>query len=903
MVENAKRKLLLIGWDAADWQHIHPLLDEGKLPVLQSLIERGVMGNLASLQPVLSPMLWTSVATGKQAWKHGVLGFMEPDSKNGGARAWSSATRRSKALWNILSQTGFRSNVVNWWASHPAESIRGCVVSNLVQGARLHEGRWQFPTRTTHPPQLIDSLVDCIVHPAELSGDELLPFVPDGAAIDQDKDHRLSMLAKNLAEMLTTHNLATRVMESTEWDFMTVYYTAIDHFCHGFVQYHPPKLPWIPQEDFDRYRHVIESTYRFSDMTLGRLLELAGENATVILCSDHGFQSGDMRLRVTPNEPAGPAYWHRKYGVFIAAGPGVRADERVYGATLLDIAPTILELFGLPAGEDMDGRVLTEIFAPNALKSGEPLKRIPSWEDVESNESGEVFDYVADPADSDELEKQFIALGYVQDAQNSKEAQSEIASTEAKFNLGRNLLWCRRFSDAVDVFVELARRHPWEDRFLLHLCRALLTSQRYAEAYQLLTNAYSIGSTHEINARTMWCETLLGLKRFAETKTELRSLEKLAGGHANIWLQIGNMYQRLRNSSEAEWCIARALDLNSDHAEAQLTMSTILLRQSRYSESAEHALNSIFLVYNQPRAHLNLGLALLRTGDVERSEVALQAAVRIAPGFRRAHRVLAAFYRQVKPDSAKAGEHSTIQSQLARSSDSIASRVTQRISFDWSIVPSESDRKRLLAEYRPQQTNPARPSGKTFVIVSGLPRSGTSLMMQMLQLGGMQTKTDQKRKPDDDNPAGYFEWEEIQQVGRKPQVMDEPGLDQMAIKAVTAILPQLPYQHYYEVIFMDRPIQEVVISQQKMVSRLQTQGSEIGTADLARELATHRSLCLQWLQQHPRADVLVVRYQDLLTDSEATIQTIVDFLGSDRLPNASQMRQAIRHELYRNRDR
>ena len=72
------RKVLLVGWDAADWKVIHPLMDQGKMPTVQRLVEGGAMANLATLHPVLSPMLWTSIATGKRPFKHGIHGFSEP---------------------------------------------------------------------------------------------------------------------------------------------------------------------------------------------------------------------------------------------------------------------------------------------------------------------------------------------------------------------------------------------------------------------------------------------------------------------------------------------------------------------------------------------------------------------------------------------------------------------------------------------------------------------------------------------------------------------------------------------------------------------------------------------------------------------------------------------------------
>ena len=77
-------KVLLIGWDAADWKIINPLMNAGEMPNLQSLVDRGVIGNLATLQPILSPMLWTSIATGKRAHKHGIHGFSEPNEDGTG---------------------------------------------------------------------------------------------------------------------------------------------------------------------------------------------------------------------------------------------------------------------------------------------------------------------------------------------------------------------------------------------------------------------------------------------------------------------------------------------------------------------------------------------------------------------------------------------------------------------------------------------------------------------------------------------------------------------------------------------------------------------------------------------------------------------------------------------------
>jgi hypothetical protein len=97
MPERLAKRILLVGWDAADWKVITPLLDAGQLPCLERVINQGVMGNLTTLAPILSPMLWTSIATGKRADKHGILGFIEPDPRSGKFRPIASTSRRVRS--------------------------------------------------------------------------------------------------------------------------------------------------------------------------------------------------------------------------------------------------------------------------------------------------------------------------------------------------------------------------------------------------------------------------------------------------------------------------------------------------------------------------------------------------------------------------------------------------------------------------------------------------------------------------------------------------------------------------------------------------------------------------------------------------------------------------------------
>src|SRR5438552_16305838 len=201
MSERLAKKVLLLGWDAADWKIIQPLLEAALMPNFERLVSAGVMGKLLSLQPMLSPMLWNSIATGKRADKHGVHGFTEPDPL-GGVRAVTSTSRRCKAIWNILTQSGLRTHVLGWFASHPAEPINGvCVTSQFGLARGIAPGEpWPLPPETIYPARLTDTLAQLRVPPWTFSVQDLSLFVPQAEAIDQTHDRRLGIAAILLAE-------------------------------------------------------------------------------------------------------------------------------------------------------------------------------------------------------------------------------------------------------------------------------------------------------------------------------------------------------------------------------------------------------------------------------------------------------------------------------------------------------------------------------------------------------------------------------------------------------------------------------------------------------------------------------------------------------------------------------
>jgi predicted AlkP superfamily phosphohydrolase/phosphomutase len=161
-------------------------------------------------------------------------------------------------------------------------------------------------------------------------------------------DRRLHHLRRHVAESLSIQAAATWTMEHREWDFLAVYFRAIDELSHHFMPFHPPRMEGVPEREFELYHDVVKSAYRFHDLMLRRLIALAGPDATIIVISDHGFHSDHLRPRAVPKIPAGITVWHRPQGLLAAAGPDLLRDELVFGASLLDITPTILPSLDCP---------------------------------------------------------------------------------------------------------------------------------------------------------------------------------------------------------------------------------------------------------------------------------------------------------------------------------------------------------------------------------------------------------------------------------------------------------------------------------------------------------------------------------------------------------------------------
>lgn len=415
--EKARPKVLLIGVDAGEWDVLGPLLDQKRVPAFAKLRDTGASGKLRSLEPLTkSPIIWASIATGKVPKKHGISDFFVKQGERGRATARAKGDSaeaeadpmvtsnlwRARPIWDILGSLGKKVGVVGWWTTWPAQPVNGSLVTDYVQ---YDYGTWGGrDTRRTYPASL-DSLVNTLRRtPESVSWAELFQFV---SPIDTTKvTERQKKLVHNLrwiyAADMTFYRIAMHLYRASHPDFFTVYFRGVDEVSHIYWDIDVPGTQQFTSSDveYDWMKKIVPNYYVFTDRLIGDFLREAGPRTNVIVCSDHGFQGGGAGVGA-----------HKVDGIVLMMGPDVKRDANISGATVLDITPTVLALYGLPTAADMDGRPIEDALTPSTLKRVARETRLKTYETARAKGGSE--EPLRSPID-DELRERLRSLGYIQ---------------------------------------------------------------------------------------------------------------------------------------------------------------------------------------------------------------------------------------------------------------------------------------------------------------------------------------------------------------------------------------------------------------------------------------------------------------------------------------------------------
>ena len=367
-------KVVVLGFDGASWDTIDPLIEAGKLPVLARLKQDAAWGPLETFKPTKSPVIWTSIATGKSMTKHGILDFVFME-KNDIQVPYSNSERREPSIWQILDHFDRRSVVVNWFVTYPPDAIDGIMVSNRFRKTLLlPEERRARMADSVHPPQYFSALqpflsldYDDIRRARELPDiarlHESLAASNDATQIPVLKDYWIYVLQEALTE-----NVSRYLYETEDYDLFATYFRLPDIVSHVALtlietdyvdttlqKLRRGKLTEAERMAFrKRLASVLEPFYGYMESIIDAYARTLPNDTYLIVVSDHGFtlHRGGYDHYHIPEATKAPA------GIFLMMGPDVVAG-RVPSVSVYDIAPTILHLYALPVGETMDGEPLT----------------------------------------------------------------------------------------------------------------------------------------------------------------------------------------------------------------------------------------------------------------------------------------------------------------------------------------------------------------------------------------------------------------------------------------------------------------------------------------------------------------------------------------------------------------
>jgi Flp pilus assembly protein TadD len=614
------KRMLLVGWDAADWRILHPLIDAGEMPALRRIVEAGASGQLLGTQPLVPVAQWTSIATGKRPWQHRVCHAVERITGANQAVPVTAAQRRSQALWEMLAQAGKRSLVVGWPATHGERTDNTVLVSDRFAQPTAGPGikPWPPPAPGTYWPEEIGvQLNRWRMSPEDVQADLISLCVPEWKKVNQKRDRRLGQLRVLLAADFSHQAAIMTLLSGGQWDFAAVRFPALGAISQIFLPYRLPRPQWIPEAEFGLYQHVIPGACRLLDRMLSNLVQAAGNDTSVLVVSAHG-----VTRRVSPPARAGgdddDEAWKSPHGIFAACGPGWAGDALVVGATVLDVAPTVLTWFGLPIGDDMEGRVLLEGF-----EKPPEITRVASWEPAQAIASPPAAEDPGSPENPNAV---------------------AILQRESDWNLAQSYLDAARCEEALPVLEGLFRGFPERLELGHALFQCQLTLRKLPEAAETLEVVLE-GLPAGIWSLLPRAELCVARGHMREARSLVREAWELHTVHPDALRRLGLLLLRLRDWNALADLAKQALKLDDNDALAWLGLAEAQLRKGLAAEAEEATLRAIGLNYYLAQAHFVLARALIAQGKWPQARDTMQTLLRLQPN----NRAAAAYAKRMGP--------------------------------------------------------------------------------------------------------------------------------------------------------------------------------------------------------------------------------------------------------------
>lgn len=437
LAAETQARVLLFGFDGATWDVLDDLIAEGKMPNVGALAARGKTFDLETVRPTFSPIIWTTVATGKSRFQHGIHDVIQ-STLPGGTKllrslertafltkttgvffrflyqrrmiplaAYHSSQIRSTSVFEAASEAGLMATQIEWYVSWPARPLSGVNVSDRFH--LQHPEKGLLPG-ATWPDSANVAMQGDVVTPEDVALDQVMQLVDtEGMSADEiqawAKAHEkfVEEMRINLARDFTTRNVALDLLRRNEaWRLFGVYFRAVD------VSHH---LTWKHRRAAGdaaalrarpelRLRTVVDRYHEVMDGIVGEILAATPVDSGILMLSDHGFED---------------RFGHSQapQGFAIAAGPPFAPGEERGTLRIEDVAPTVALVLGIPVAEDLAAEPRTDLLE-SAFVAGFPAKTVPTWErEGRWSETAAGTGNVLEGMDEAEVER-LRAIGYIQ---------------------------------------------------------------------------------------------------------------------------------------------------------------------------------------------------------------------------------------------------------------------------------------------------------------------------------------------------------------------------------------------------------------------------------------------------------------------------------------------------------
>ncbi len=601
------KRLLLVGWEAADWKLIKPLVDTGAMPMLKQVLQSGASGDLLSGAPLISAIQWTTIATGKRAWQHRVGHAVERVPGTERVQPIGATSRQARAVWEILGAAQKQCIVAGWPATHGSSCKNVRLVSDRFPEPTAPPGvrPWPAAVPGTYNPREISPHLDPLrTSPEEIQADLVSQFIPDWRKVDQRQDRRIAQLRLFLSADFSQQTAIIKLLREGIWDFASVRLAALGGLSQVFLPFHPPENGDGHGEASSLYRGVMDAAYKLLDRMLHDLLRAAGPDTALMLVSANGVHPERARLNLGPSSD--PLAWKSPYGIFAACGRGFSRGSQTVGARGLDVCPSILAWYGLPLADDMEGRVLLECFA-NAPPT---IDHIATWED--SALKNEQRPPLSNPS-----------------------AQTDQLGRETDWNLAQTYLEAGRNAEALPLFERVFRSFPerFEHGHALFQCQLAAGQLPTAQAtLELLLELLP----ENILAYLLRAEFSLAARDVAAARRWTDKARHAKTTHPELMRRLGLLLLKLREWDALAALATAALQVNASEPLAWLGLAEAHLRQGKPAEAEKAALQAIGLNYFLPDAHFVLARALVAGGKWQAAKEAMAILKQIQPANRSA---------------------------------------------------------------------------------------------------------------------------------------------------------------------------------------------------------------------------------------------------------------------------